>query len=201
MREQRERGDQTPIKVSLIRPELALEAICRERQLVLLGEPGAGKSTVLRYLALLLALRLQGSDQRLPGWSDTETPGPVVVPLGRVAALFSPGLTPHAALMQVIGDVLDAELRPGLREFLTPALRNGGVLLLCDGLDELPAVAADVSTRNPRSRPAGLLASPSRSPNMPPLWRKGTGSRRALVDAEGMGVETSGQPYPAVGVG
>ena len=37
------------------------------RRLVLLGEPGAGKSTALRELALLLALRLTGQSVAIPG--------------------------------------------------------------------------------------------------------------------------------------
>ncbi|RRR76020.1 MAG: hypothetical protein EI684_03650, partial [Candidatus Viridilinea halotolerans] len=41
--------DATPITLELQRPELAIEAIALQRWLVLLGEPGSGKSTVLRY--------------------------------------------------------------------------------------------------------------------------------------------------------
>ena len=137
-------SDTKPMRLRLVRPELALEAIRAERRLVLLGEPGAGKSTALRYLALLLALRLRGTVTRIPGWPADDTPVPVVVPLGQVAAALRAGAADaYAALLQVLGDVLEAEVRVGLRRFLTPALREGGVLLLCDGLDELPATAAD----------------------------------------------------------
>ena len=132
------------MSLQLVRPELALEAIHAERRLVLLGEPGAGKSTALRYLALLLAQRLRGVSLRIPGWPADDTPVPVVVPLGQVAAALRAGASDaYAALLQVIGDVLEAGVRGGLRRFLTPALRAGGLLLLCDGLDELPATAAD----------------------------------------------------------
>ncbi|RRR69416.1 MAG: hypothetical protein EI684_15685, partial [Candidatus Viridilinea halotolerans] len=41
--------DATPITLELQRPELAIEALALQRWLVLLGEPGSGKSTVLRY--------------------------------------------------------------------------------------------------------------------------------------------------------
>ena len=132
------------VSLHLVRPELALEAIRAEQRLVLLGEPGVGKSTALRYLALLLAQRLRRVSLRIPGWPDGDTPVPVIVPLGQVAAALRAGATDaYAALLQVIGDVLEAKVREGLRRFLTPALRAGGVLLLCDGLDELPATAAD----------------------------------------------------------
>jgi Uncharacterized conserved protein len=69
-------------------------------------------------------------------------PCPVYVPLGRVAALFERHQhDARAALRQAIGDALEGEqdVRAGLRNFLTPALRSGGVILLLDGLDELPA--------------------------------------------------------------
>ncbi len=149
-------ADETEVWLALTRPELALEAIRAERRLVLLGEPGAGKSTVLRYLALLLALRLRGHPMRLPGWPIDDTPVPVVVPLGRVAAALHEGGTPYDALMRVIGDLLDDGLRSGLRRFLAPALREGGILLLCDGLDELPATAAE-GGESPRAAVAGAL--------------------------------------------
>lgn len=134
--------DDTLLLLRLTRPELVLEAIHAERRLVLLGEPGSGKSTALRYLALLLAQRLRGVPLRIPGWPEGDAPVPVVVPLGQVAAALRAGAADaYAALLQVVGDVLEAEVRVGLRRFLTPALRAGGLLLLCDGLDELPATS------------------------------------------------------------
>ena len=139
--------DDTIITVELVRPKLVLEVIRTDRCLVLLGEPGAGKSTALRYLALLLARRLRGDARRIPGWPTDDTPVPVLLPLGQVAAALRAGAPDaYAALLQAIGDVLEAGVRVGLRRFLTPALRSGGLLLLCDGLDELPASAPDGGT-------------------------------------------------------
>jgi formylglycine-generating enzyme required for sulfatase activity len=136
--------DATLVRLRLVRPELALEAIRAERRLVLLGEPGAGKSTALRYLALLLAQRLRSRTTHIPGWPDGNTPVPVVVPLGQVAAALRAGAADaYAALLQVFGDTLEAKGCQGLRRFLEPALREGGLLLLCDGLDELPVTDAD----------------------------------------------------------
>jgi predicted NACHT family NTPase len=79
--------DDAQVEVTAWRLRLALEA-AQSRRLVLLGEPGAGKSTVLRELALLLALRLTGHPVAIPGWPADAAPVPVYVPLGRVAALF-----------------------------------------------------------------------------------------------------------------
>jgi formylglycine-generating enzyme required for sulfatase activity len=144
-----------PLAWGISRPELVMEALYTHRHLVLLGEPGAGKSTVLRYLALLLALRSQGEVVTLPGWPIDDQPIPIRCRLGLVAS----ALPDHAgdatqALWQVIGDVLEGAqgVRAGLRDYLRPALRSGGVLLLFDGLDEVPI--GDSDEDSPRQRVA-----------------------------------------------
>ncbi|PDV97315.1 SUMF1/EgtB/PvdO family nonheme iron enzyme [Candidatus Chloroploca asiatica] len=139
----------TVVDVTLTRAELALEALARQRRLVLLGEPGSGKSTVLRYLAALLAQRACGVRPRLAGWADDATPVPILVPLAQVAEHLAHASTPDAALWQTLGAILDAQgLRAGLRDALSEALRRDGVILLCDGLDEL---SAEGGTASPRS--------------------------------------------------
>lgn len=153
--------DDTPIEVNVTRPLLALEA-AHIRRLVLLGEPGSGKSTVLRELALLLALRLTGQPVAIPDWPMDAAPVPVYVPLGQVAALLERhNHDAGTALQEAIGDALEGEhrIRAGLRDFLTPALRKGGVLLLFDGLDELPAAARTPVSQAIR-RLAGDVAAP-----------------------------------------
>ena len=70
----------------------AVEALCRaERQrMVLLGQPGSGKSTLGRYLGLTLAETLMAPGavhlaERLPGWIGPALL-PVFVPLRQLAA-------------------------------------------------------------------------------------------------------------------
>ncbi|MFN8567522.1 MAG: hypothetical protein U0Z44_08390 [Kouleothrix sp.] len=154
----------TPIRFVLARPELALEAIYANPRLVLLGEPGHGKSTVLRYLALLLARKLRGEPVAIPGWPDTDLPVPILCPLGSVAAaLEAHGGNADAALWHVLGDVLDGEqgLSAGLRDHLKPALRGTGALLLFDGLDELPVGTGRTGPRSQVARAVQRLATRS----------------------------------------
>ena len=152
---------ETPIRFVVTRPELALEAIQANLRLVLLGEPGHGKSTVLRYLALLLARRLRGEPVDIPGWPNDILPVPILCPLGSVAAaLETHGGDADAALWQVLGDVLDGEqgISAGLRDFLKPALRGKGTLLLFDGLDELPVGAGRGGPRSQVAQAVQRLA-------------------------------------------
>jgi formylglycine-generating enzyme required for sulfatase activity/energy-coupling factor transporter ATP-binding protein EcfA2 len=141
--------DDTLLDVAMSRPLLALEALQQAPRLVLLGEPGGGKSTVLRYLALLLAQKALGQCVTVPGWDDERVPVPILCPLGAVASTLAACGDADQALWQTLGELLDGKqgIRAGLRDHLKPALRSGGVLLLFDGLDELPT-----SGSNPRQQ-------------------------------------------------
>ena len=113
------------------------EALVRFHHLAVLGDPGAGKTTMLRYLTLLAA---QGRLENLPDF-------PILVPLGHFAAV------PQVNLLDFVISEIEArygflELRPdgstgsprwpaeGLRPYLEERLEKGSVLFLLDGLDE-----------------------------------------------------------------
>ena len=130
------------------RPMTALEAVGRERQMVLLGDPGGGKSTFARYLALCLAgarLEEAGEEATLPGddWLSHLEPawsfGPLLPVQVTLRLLASGGRCDGTAagLWRFIEDTLAAE---GLGDFaphLRRRLLDGGVLVICDGLDEV----------------------------------------------------------------
>jgi formylglycine-generating enzyme required for sulfatase activity len=137
--------DDERVIVGLYRPELALEAIARAPRLVLLGDPGSGKSTALRYLAALLAGAILRGESSLParGWRDRPLPIPLLCPLGLVAAeVERTGDRPIAALWRVLERRIEGDgARPGLGGYVREAMRRGTVAVLFDGLDEIPILS------------------------------------------------------------
>jgi formylglycine-generating enzyme required for sulfatase activity len=125
--------------ITLVGPQLVAEAIDRARHLVLLGEAGSGKSTVLRYLALSLA-------QQVLSAADPAATAivPLFLPLQALAQRFL-DLPDH----QISGETLwqaIAAYRDRLAFDLPPIatlaeLRDTDRLfLLLDGLDEVASI-------------------------------------------------------------
>ncbi|MBU2611712.1 MAG: NACHT domain-containing protein [Chloroflexi bacterium] len=151
------------------RPLSTLDALTQasNRRMVLLGFPGTGKSTFVRYLSLRIAQQLcDPSARRLEGW-----PGkpllPVAISLGRFAETLPPDARRGAAAMleSFIKSTLESDSR--MKEFaphILSALETEGGLFLFDGLDEVanlklrPVVVQAVESfvehyrRNPHSR-------------------------------------------------
>ncbi|HTU39973.1 MAG TPA: NACHT domain-containing protein [Acidimicrobiales bacterium] len=98
-----------------------LLALRRRGRVLLVGEPGGGKSTALRTAAAHWVRR--------PGH-----PTPIVVHLQRLAR--RPGEMLDALLDAAVGHVAGGE-RATLRAALAHELRHGRCLLLLDGLDEV----------------------------------------------------------------
>ena len=135
----RERERNLPLLLS--RSTLATEAVHSHRHLVLLGDPGGGKSTFLRHLAWALARR--GLDQpsdatALFGWDDQRRLLPVILPLRALAGR----LAEHGASAQTVYNALLAEIQSyniaQADDMFSESLHRGAALLLFDGLDEVP---------------------------------------------------------------
>jgi formylglycine-generating enzyme required for sulfatase activity len=141
-------------EIMLSRSCLATEAVQRYQQLVLLGEPGSGKSTFVRHLAWALARR--GLDQlddsiTLFGWDGQRQMLPIILSLrllaGRLAMVGVSDETLYASLHAEIQgyDIHQAD------DLLREALHRGAALLLLDGLDEIPLDAIPNVTADRRT--------------------------------------------------
>lgn len=108
----------------------ATQALAKHPRLLLIGEPGSGKSTLVAYLATRAARGELGADA---GWA--ENPVPFLVPVRSLQA------TPES--LEELAHVAGAE-----PWFLGSALQRGRALLLVDGLDEArPEVADEILAR------------------------------------------------------
>ncbi len=132
--------------------ELA-EALQKAPFLVLVGEPGAGKSTTLQYLALTFARRALGQGPGLPGLEE-EVRIPVKVDLRTVAEKLSSGesLAIEAAAVDRVKRIARTHAPvEGILEWIQAQRDNGRLLVLLDGLDEVP------TEQRPRIREEILL--------------------------------------------
>jgi formylglycine-generating enzyme required for sulfatase activity/energy-coupling factor transporter ATP-binding protein EcfA2 len=112
----------------LSKPQPVLDLLRENSGLVLLGDPGSGKSTFLKSLALSLA---SGSSELL----GPQPLLPVLIPLAAYAnALARRDITLGKFLPRYFED---RELEAGLPALFERKLAAGKVLLLLDGLDEV----------------------------------------------------------------
>src|SRR5207244_2491966 len=124
------------------------ERLAKAKRLVILGDPGAGKTTLTRWIATAYLLRLKQDDdwKELP---DVQTlPDADLLPI--VIRCRDLDLS---CLTGSLDDILKHTLRraelsepegASLRELLRERLTNGTALLMLDGLDEItdPVVRA-----------------------------------------------------------
>ncbi|MDX9993272.1 MAG: NACHT domain-containing protein [Anaerolineales bacterium] len=114
----------------------ALEGIRVTPRTVLLGEPGAGKSTFARKLLGLQAAALLGQCKPLPGFAPDLLP--VLVILRELVPLLADLRLEHLAADAKKQKLLEVIAQHLAQPFLNTALESGKVMLVLDGLDEVP---------------------------------------------------------------
>ncbi len=155
---------QTPAAIEKLpdrqpRSSAALEQLNRHPRLVLLGDPGSGKSTFANFVALCLAGELLGDEQAnlelltapLPQEkSGGETPSPAwdhgpLIPVRVILRDFAARSLPDRGAAGTAGGLwrfLAGELEragvAGYAPHLKQTLQRDGGLILLDGLDEVP---------------------------------------------------------------
>ncbi|MCL4299458.1 MAG: SUMF1/EgtB/PvdO family nonheme iron enzyme [Anaerolineae bacterium] len=148
-RKQTERGQET-------RPLSALEVVVGYRRLVLLGDPGGGKSTFVNHLAHCLAVHpldpAAGWLDHLPGWPAGEADLLPVLVILRDFAQSLPDPLPRQAEPHHLWDFVAARLADQNLTFaaepLQERLEQGRALVLLDGLDEVPSLPLRVFVRD-----------------------------------------------------
>ena len=131
------------------KPLSALAALAARRRMVLLGDPGSGKSTFVGHLAYCLAAHtLQPEDNwlaQLPGWPQEQADLLPLLVVLRDFARWLPDPLPAKAYAHHLWDFLAEVLRQEKLENALPplqeALNEGRALLLLDGLDEVTTLA------------------------------------------------------------
>ena len=112
--------------------ERVTDALARSQRLVILGEPGAGKTISLRFISLMLA---HGYGAARLGLDAPYIP--LMVRLADLARELeeTPALSLDNFLLQVIEQAYASH--PRLSDFLRLALGKGACMVLVDGLDEV----------------------------------------------------------------
>jgi formylglycine-generating enzyme required for sulfatase activity len=150
------RRDRDSLARQETRPLGALEVVTGYRRLVLLGDPGGGKSTFVNHLAHCLAAHAlepgAGWLDHLSGWPAAETNLLPLLVILRDFAQSLPDPLPRPAEPHHLWDFITTRLAAQNLAFAADPihrlLEQGQVLVLLDGLDEVPSVKQRVFVRD-----------------------------------------------------
>ncbi|WP_080644111.1 NACHT domain-containing protein [Salinispora arenicola] len=109
-------------------PENLLRYLRRWRRMLIVGQPGSGKSVALREIVAHCA-------------THSHAPIPISVSLPRLMKQQPERLTIDGIIDVATADVVSDDQRPSLAEYLAGEIADGRAIVLCDGLDECGARA------------------------------------------------------------
>lgn len=110
-------------------PQLLLDLLRDNEGLVILGNPGSGKTTFLKYLTLMLAQN-RGDALGMDGWL------PVLLPVSAYANALA---TQDISLQSFLSDYFhNRGIDVPAGQIIQDALGKGQALVMLDGLDEVP---------------------------------------------------------------
>ena len=122
----------------------AIKLIDQNSRTVILGHPGSGKTTFLKYLALAYS-------GHLPIHSGAEPLLPIFVPLRELKRAGDPHPTAEWLQKLAISCAQDISTKIFSKEWLEAALQKGKCIILLDGIDEVPAKAVDTIIQSIKS--------------------------------------------------
>lgn len=139
-----------------VEPVSVIDAIQSNKQTVLLGDPGSGKSTFVNFLAFCLASHTLEPEAdwlaHLKGWRKEESDLiPVIITLRDFARMYADDL-PEKATVSHLWDFIVSRLKANnlekAAEPILEALETGKAILLFDGLDEVPTRTQRIFVRD-----------------------------------------------------
>ena len=128
-------------RVDLVRQLLVTEAVEQHQHLVLLGDPGSGKSTFIRHLAWAIAMHsldISNDMTRMVGWNDKQRLLPIILPLRILAERLAREGTSVVTVSAALRDEMEQYDLLEVNDLLSEALHSGVLILFLDGLDEVP---------------------------------------------------------------
>ncbi len=110
------------------------EVIGRDKRIIILGDPGVGKSTLMQYLALQTAYWFSGESKKAT--IKVEKQIPILIRLNKFHDIK--GWPAEKTLISAIKGEIEVNLEQAIPEgFLEKQLKDGNLLILLDAFDEL----------------------------------------------------------------